>query len=170
MPMSTDILSPHSPFTSRRRPSRNSVLERSDNQSVLLFVTVCANHRQRVFAHPSARDCLLAAWNDAQDWRIARYMVMPDHIHLLCFPGDSPIPDFHRWLKYWKAKVALSFPLPHARPLWQRQCWDTQIRQGEHFSEKWAYIRANPVRKGLVARPEDWPYQGTLHAFSWHDR
>jgi putative transposase len=145
MPTPLDILSSHSPFASRRRPSRNSVLEGSDSQSILLFVTVCANGRQRIFAHPAAMNCLLAAWDNAQDWRIARYMVMPDHVHLLCFPGNPSIPDFHRWLKYWKAKVALSFPLPHVRPLWQRQCWDTQIRQGGHFSEKWEYIRANPV-------------------------
>ena len=154
---------------SRKRPSRNSVLEPLDNRSVLLFVSVNADRRQCVFDHPDAVQCLLAAWRDARDWLVTRYMVMPDHVHILCTPGRIPTPDFHRWMKYWKAKVSLSFPRPHTRPLWQRQCWDTQVRSGEDFSEKWEYIRANPVRKGLVSHPDDWPYQGTLFPFFWHD-
>lgn len=92
---------------------------------------------------------------------------MPDHVHLLCCPGTLPVPDFHTWMKYWKTLVARTFPVPHVRPLWQRQCWDVQIRTGENFAEKWAYIRANPVRKGLVSRADDWPYQGELFPIPW---
>lgn len=154
---------------SRRRPSRNSVRVPFDNRSVLLFVAVAANHRQCVLAHPAAVDCLLDAWRNACDWLVVRYMVMPDHVHFLCIPGAIPIPDFHRWMHYWKSLAARTFPLPHACPLWQRQCWDTQIRSGEHFSGKWKYIRANPVRKALVRHPDEWPYQGSLFPFRWHD-
>ncbi|MBR4188575.1 MAG: hypothetical protein IKQ55_01275 [Kiritimatiellae bacterium] len=158
------------PLPSRRRPSRNSVHERpGDRRPVILFVTAVADHRQPVFAHPDAHACLLDAWRAAKDWLVCRYVIMPDHIHLLCCPGALPVPDFHRWMKYWKAKVSFSFPLPHSRPLWQRQCWDTQIRAGEHFSAKWEYLRANPVRKGLVATPNDWPYQGELFSIPWRD-
>ncbi len=153
-------------FHSRKRPSRNSV-HGGDGHPVVLFVTVNAEHRQRVFDHPAAVDCMLDAWRNARDWLVSRYVIMPDHVHLLCVPGGIPVPDFHRWMKYWKAKVALSFPLPHSHPLWQRQCWDTQLRGGEHFSAKWEYIRANPVRKGLVANPDDWPYQGMLFPVAW---
>ena len=160
----------NTPFPTRERPSRNSVLTPLDNRSVLLFVTVNTNHRQRVFDHPAAVDCLLSAWRNARDWLVGRYMVMPDHVHLLCAPGRNPMPDFHRWMHFWKSLAARTFPLPHSLPLWQRQCWDTQIRQGEPFSEKWEYIRANPVRKGLVTRSEDWTYQGTLFHLAWHDR
>jgi len=28
-----------------------------------------------------------------------------------------------------------------------------------NLSEKWEYIRQNPVRAGLVSVPDDWPYQ-----------
>jgi putative transposase len=155
------------PLPSRKRPSRNSVRGNSDNRPIVLFVTVNAARRQRVFDHPAAMDCLLDAWRNAQDWLVSRYMIMPDHVHLLCVPGRIPVPDFHRWMKYWKGKASLSFPLPHSHPLWQRQCWDTQLRCGEHFSAKWEYIRANPVRKGLVAHADDWPFQGTLFPIVW---
>ena len=53
--------------------------------------------------------------------------------------------------------------------VWQRDYWDRQLRRGESYSEKWAYVRTNPVRAGLVVRPEDWPYQGEMCVLRWHD-
>ena len=154
----------------RHRPSLNSIHVGNDNRATILFVSVNANKRQRVFDNPAAVDCILSAWNDARDWLVGRYVIMPDHVHFCCAPGLWPTPDFHKWMKYWKSKVALSFPTEHARPLWQRQCWDTQLRQGESFEEKCRYMVNNPVRKGLVSKAEDWPYQGVLNVFTWHEK
>jgi hypothetical protein len=36
------------------------------------------------------------------------------------------------------------------------------LRSSASRAEKWNYIRDNPVRAGLVARPEDWPYTGWI--------
>ena len=55
-------------------------------------------------------------------------------------------------------------------PLWQRDCWDRQLRTGESYAQKWEYVRNNPVRKGLVANADDWPYQGELNVLEWHER
>ena len=55
-------------------------------------------------------------------------------------------------------------------PLWQRGCWDVQLRQGESFAAKCEYIRNNPVRAGLVANADEWPYQGRLNNLMWHDK
>ena len=30
------------------------------------------------------------------------------------------------------------------------------------YAEKWNHVRQNPVRGGLVARAEEWPYQGEV--------
>jgi len=59
---------------------------------------------------------------------------------------------------------------PRNPPLWQRDCWDRQLRTGESYAQKWEYVRNNPVRKGLVANADDWPYQGELNVFEWHER
>jgi len=40
--------------------------------------------------------------------------------------------------------------------------FDRLLRTDESAQEKWAYMRLNPVRAGLVKRPEDWPYQTGL--------
>ena len=55
-------------------------------------------------------------------------------------------------------------------PLFQRDCWDRQLRSGESYNEKWQYVRNNPVRKGLVAQADDWPYQGVITPLVWHER
>jgi putative transposase len=51
--------------------------------------------------------------------------------------------------------------------LWQRDVWDTQLRDGEHYHEKWDYVRMNPVRKELVSDPDDWPFQGEVNVLFW---
>ncbi len=53
------------------------------------------------------------------------------------------------------------------QPLWQRDFWDTQLRDIRHYDDKWHYVRNNPVRKGLVANVDAWPYQGCLNELMW---
>lgn len=51
--------------------------------------------------------------------------------------------------------------------LWQRDFWDTQMRNRRHYDEKLAYVRMNPVRKGLCRTPEAWPYRGAVFPIKW---
>jgi len=153
----------------RKWPSKNSVLVPRDDRAIILFVTVNANRRQPVFADDAAVACVLEAWNRARNWLVGRYVVMPDHIHFFCAPGLSPVPDFQGWMSYWKSLVARSFPCKHDLPLWQRECWDVQMRTVENYREKWNYVRNNPVRKGLVENADDWRYQGFQNILAWHD-
>ncbi len=41
-------------------------------------------------------------------------------------------------------------------PLWQYQFWDRFVRHAKEFNDRLTYMHLNPVRKGLVKRPEDW--------------
>jgi putative transposase len=36
------------------------------------------------------------------------------------------------------------------------------LRSSESYSGKWNYVRDNPVRAGLIASADDWPYFGTI--------
>ena len=49
-----------------------------------------------------------------------------------------------------------------ARPIWQRGFFDHLLRSAESYGQKWNYVRENPVRARLVAKPEDWPYAGEI--------
>ena len=55
----------------------------------------------------------------------------------------------------------------HPDRLWQRDCWDTQLRNAAHYDDKWQYVALNPVRKGLVQTPDEWPFHGVLHELRW---
>jgi putative transposase len=37
------------------------------------------------------------------------------------------------------------------------------LRTRESYAEKWTYVAQNPVRAGLAATPESWPYAGQIH-------
>ena len=51
---------------------------------------------------------------------------------------------------------------------WQEgKPWDTRLRRGENYEQKWRYLQENPVREGLVGDSVDWPYQGMLHVLQW---
>ena len=41
------------------------------------------------------------------------------------------------------------------------------LRSARSYSEKWDYVRNNPVRAGLVVTPEAWPYAGEGTDLMW---
>ena len=43
-------------------------------------------------------------------------------------------------------------------PIWQKRFWEHHIRDEADFRAHVRYCWINPVKHGLVARPEDWPY------------
>ena len=43
-----------------------------------------------------------------------------------------------------------------------REYFDHVLRSDESYSEKWDYVRENPVRAGLVRSANDWPYFGSI--------
>jgi REP element-mobilizing transposase RayT len=82
---------------------------------------------------------------------------MPDHIHLFVrISKDSKLNDFVRLLKQ-----ALTKGLETGR-IWQPGFFDRLLRNSESYSQKWNYVRENPVRAKLVEQAEDWPWQGEV--------
>jgi len=49
---------------------------------------------------------LRRSWRLADQWTVGRYMIMPDHIHLFCAPGDQTEAEVGGWVTYWKGLVA----------------------------------------------------------------
>ena len=43
-------------------------------------------------------------------------------------------------------------------PIWHREYWDRYMRNESHFQQAIEYIHQNPVKAGLVAKAEDWPW------------
>jgi REP element-mobilizing transposase RayT len=137
------------------------------NTSIIVFLTVCTKDRKPILANESTRRLLHKAWQIAPPWLVGRYVIMPDHVHVFCAPARSPPTPLAPWVRFWKSQAAQLWPDPQDAPIWQRDFWDSQLRRGENYHQKWEYVLQNPVRAGLVARPEDWPYQGELNILSW---
>jgi REP element-mobilizing transposase RayT len=95
---------------------------------------------------------------------VGDYLLMPDHLHLFCAPRDLAF-TLGGWVKYWKSQ----FSRAHLDKTWkwQRAGFHHRIRSGQEFSEKWAYVQQNPVRKGLVKKPEDWLFRGKVYDVGW---
>lgn len=157
---------PSAPLPTRHDPAHPPVIERH-NQPAIIFLTVCTAQRKPILAHDAAIAALRAGWGKATFWRIGRWVVMPDHLHLFCSPATNPPEPLARWVRFWKSEISRHWHAPHEHPLWQRDFWDTQLRPGEHYGAKWDYVRQNPVRAGLVASPNEWRFQGEENALLW---
>jgi REP element-mobilizing transposase RayT len=138
------------------------------------FVTFNTHARANLLAQPEVQDGLVEYCRRAADFRIGvgRYVVMPDHIHLLVCFGIGSTTTLGVWIKGLKRdldRVLLSMgykPLQlgsqRFSSFWQPGFNDHLLRSDESYAEKWEYVLRNPVRAGLVARAEDWPYAGEI--------
>ncbi len=89
---------------------------------------------------------------------VAGYVVMPEHVHLLVSePREGDLASAVRSLK-------LSVSLRRTeRPFWQARYYDFNVRTQDKFTEKLRYLHRNPVSRGLVAKPEKWPWSSFRH-------
>jgi hypothetical protein len=60
-------------------------------------------------------------------------------------------------MQRWKTSLTLRL----GGEIWQREFFDHLLRSDEKLEEKWNYVRENPVRAGLCANPDAYPYSGT---------
>ena len=126
-----------------------------DPQKEMFFLTVCcAERRVNHLCHEQIARTIFAItgyYHDRAEWYVALLLLMPDHVHMLVhFP---PAPGLSAVIRKWKAMVAKS-----AKIQWQRDFFDHRLRSDEGYLEKDAYIRANPVRAGLIEPGGDWPW------------
>jgi putative transposase len=144
-------------FPKRARPSR-AVVE-VERRPTLVFVTVCTLSGSRSLAGVKVHAVLREIWLNADYWHVGTYVLMPDHLHFLAWPGRVDF-DLDKWICYWKSLTTKK--LGKAEHRWQRCSFHHTICSSESAEEKATYILQNPVRRGLVAKAEDWPYQGEI--------
>jgi len=145
------------------------------------FITFCVERRRRVLANPGAWEVCLNMFSRLSKWTTLAAIAMPDHVHILTAPleRDASVAAYSKWFKRWFNEeycgancsafaaananslggVSQKRPTTHAAWQWREGCFDRLLRSDESLSDKWEYLRQNPVRAGLVANPEDWPYQ-----------
>jgi REP element-mobilizing transposase RayT len=121
----------------------------------VFFVTVCcADRTVNSLASNAVFDAMTSAWHhyafSGKAWT-RLFLAMPDHLHaLISFAPDTSITKI---VRDWKRYIARN-----NRVDWQTGFFDHRLRNSAAFDEKAAYIRANPVRAGLVSTPAEWPF------------
>jgi putative transposase len=155
---------------SEPRKERLRRLERIFDASPIYFVTACAKQRHSIFASPEVHRAFLdfAEHGEDRGTYIGAYVITPDHIHF--FVALNRDTELAAWMKSLKNSLSktlrnLDVPTPH----WQKGFFDHVLRSTDSYSQKWEYVRDNPVRAGLAKTWEDWPFRGEAHPLEYRN-
>jgi putative transposase len=143
---------------SRKRPFHGIFAE--EHKKSITFLTVCTKDKKPWLANDQVHKLLHEIWINASAWKVGRYVIMPDHIHLFAANQSSQI-SLEQWVRYWKSLFTKQYRQNDCH--WQSNYWDRQLRSFEKYNQKWDYVLNNPVRHKLVTHLNDWPYQGEIH-------
>jgi putative transposase len=121
-------------------------------------VTQRGNRRQRTFFTDEdyrAYQVVMAEWCAKHHVEIWAYCLMPNHIHLIVVPEtkeglNSAIGEAHR--RYTRR---VNFRKGWRGHLWQGR-FSSFIMEEQYLSACTRYVELNPVRAGLVEKPEKW--------------
>ncbi len=131
-------------LTVRLLPSRGKLEERDYAQLATALARMRQNHR---FA--------LTAW-----------VFLPDHWHAIIYPPHPlSIAQAMSAIKV-SSMVAINHGRHEKGELWQErfpslgsgQAFDHALRTVKEYGETVGYIHLNPVKRGLVNRPEEWKW------------
>jgi REP element-mobilizing transposase RayT len=95
---------------------------------------------------------------DGARYRMIAWVVMPNHVHTLIetIEGYPLHTILHSWKSYTANKA--NQILGRRGRFWFPEYFDRYIRDERHFANAVRYIHENPVKAGLVERPEEWPF------------
>ncbi len=151
------------------------------NRGPVYYITTVVQDRVRLFTKPAYIIPLfdsLIYYRGQYHFRLLGYVVMPDHLHLLIWPQaadevDAILRDFKgftakrivrqaqvegddKLLAQFCAAGAESGRREHK--VWQASFWEQDVYSVNYMREKLVYLHRNPVRAGLVATPQEYPY------------
>jgi putative transposase len=153
-------------------PRLDLIFQRFD--APVFLVTFNTHRRQAILANETVHNGFVDYCRRAEQFRIGvgRYVIMPDHVHLFVCFGRGCETTLSAWIKGLKRHLDRMLDASGFEPLrmgrqkltsfWQPGFHDHLLRSDESYSGKWDYLFQNPVRAGLVCRPEDWPFGGEI--------
>ena len=132
------------------------------------FVTFSCYHRQPLLNPTRAFEASLERVRRSFELRVYGYVVMPEHVHLLVSePERGSLAVAIQMLKQVVSRKLRGAAAGEA--FWQRRYYDFNVWSEKKFIEKVRYIHRNPVRRGLVARPDDWKWSSFRHYITGED-
>jgi putative transposase len=146
-------------------PSR---LKRFQSEGHYHFLTFSCYHRSPYLNDDHSRTIFLQTLErlrQRHNFLVFGYVLMPEHVHLLLSESQlRPLATTISVLKGQTSKL-----LKGTRPqFWQIRYYDFNVFTQPKFVEKLRYIHRNPVERGLVEKPEDWPWSSFRHWSTGH--
>lgn len=141
-------------------PSR---LKRYQTQGSYHFLTFSCYRRLPYLNDDRARTTFLEELEKLRlrhNFYVFGYVLMPEHVHLLL--SEPKLHSLATTLNVLKHETSQRLK-EGRRQFWQRRYYDFNVLTQAKVVEKLRYIHRNPVMRGLVERPEDWPWSSYRH-------
>ncbi|MEM7133274.1 MAG: transposase [Chloroflexota bacterium] len=136
--------------------------------NAIVFITQVVDRRMPIFNNESYMALLLQTLRDVKEihpFNMVGYGFMPEHFHIMINPTGSS--NFSKVMQSLKRNFTLNYKeligITAPMKFWQKGFWDHVIRDDIDFERHLDYIHYNPVKHGLVTRPEEWPYSSFRH-------
>ena len=134
-------------------------LERFYGNHDLHFITCSCYARKPQLGTPERRDLFARVLEQARRryrFVVCGYVIMPEHVHLLITEPELGDPSVV--MKVLKERFTKLLRRGHRNtpPVWEKRFYDFNVWSPQKRIEKLRYIHRNPVRRGLVEKPEDW--------------
>jgi REP element-mobilizing transposase RayT len=110
-----------------------------------------------------------------RSYELHAVVVMPEHVHMILTPFVDldqqrvwPLEELLRRIKSASAHL-VNKQLHRKGAVWQEESFDHVLRASEKLDATVEYISMNPVRRGLVENPEQYPWlwmASTLNPYS----
>jgi len=146
-------------------------LKRYQQTRELHFITFSCYHRAPLLNNAAARNTFVMALERVRVWYgfyLVGYVVMPEHVHLLMSePERGTLALSLQMLK----QIVSRKPTVEAKgePFWQPRYYDFNVWSEHKQVEKLRYLHRNPVKRGLVEKPEDWLWSSFRHYLTGED-
>ena len=131
----------------------------------LHFISFTCFHRAGFLQTVEAGDLVVLTLERVRVWYgfyVVGYVVMPEHVHLLISePERRTLAVALQMLKQIVSRKLHRFAC--SGPFWQARYYDFNVWSERKRVEKLRYIHENPVRRGLVEKPEDWKWSSFRH-------
>jgi putative transposase len=140
-------------------------LERYQQEGDDHFITFSCYHCLPYLDTPAARNLFLDALESTRkqyEFQVLGYVVMPEHVHLLLSEPDQTLLG----TAIQALKVSVS-KRSKQRRFWQARYYDANIFSHNDCVRTVKYMHRNPVVRGLVENPGDWPWSS--YAFYTND-
>ena len=137
-------------------------LKRYQDTGDLHFVTFSCYRRLPLLDTYHAHELFELALEQARinyDFAVFAYVLMPEHVHLLSEPIRGSVATVLKAIKQSVARKVIR----RGEHFWQQRYYDFNVRTPQKKIEKVRYIHRNPVKRGLVEKPEDWPWSSFRH-------